>query len=94
MSTFIRVLGDCDKQSTLLDVLKGRQQTRLFDVDPKSFRQIPGAPFAYWVSEAIRQTFQRLAAFEGGVRTVKQGLATADDFSFCANMVGNQAALL
>ena len=51
-------------------------------VDPASFRQVPGSPFAYWVSERIRRLFTELAPFEGEGRTVQAGLATADDFRF------------
>ena len=53
-----------------------------FTVDPSSFRQVPGAPFAYWVSDSLRRKFRELPPFESEGRTVKQGLATADDFRF------------
>ena len=81
MTIFLRLLNDKDKQSTLLHVVKAGGD-RQFVVDPSSFSQIPGSPFAYWVSESVRQTFQRVPAFDDGERTVKQGLATADDFRF------------
>ena len=55
---------------------------RVFEVAPEAFDAVPGKPFAYWVSEAVRETFRWLPAFEGEGRTVKQGLATADDFRF------------
>lgn len=54
----------------------------IFTVEPSSFEQVPGSPFAYWVSERVRRLFTKLPAFEGDGRTVKQGLATADDFRF------------
>ena len=53
-----------------------------FTVDPSSFRQVQGAPFAYWVSDSLRRKFRELPPFESEGRTVKQGLATADDFRF------------
>ena len=43
---------------------------------------IPLAPFAYWVSEPIRKLFTSFSPLEGQEITVKQGLATADDFRF------------
>lgn len=43
---------------------------------------MPGAPFAYWISEEIRAVFVRLGRLEASGRTVKQGLATRDDFRF------------
>ncbi|VVO58042.1 hypothetical protein PS900_00649 [Pseudomonas fluorescens] len=81
MTTFLRLLADKDKQKALVNSIRAHCES-VFEVDPASFCQIPGAPFAYWVSEAVRQTFKRFPAFDGGERTVKQGLATADDFRF------------
>ena len=54
----------------------------MFDVAPESFRIIPGAPFAYWVSASLRNLFRNFPSFEGDGRTMRQGLATADDFRF------------
>jgi len=86
MTTFLRLLTDKDKASNLLDsctaLRAGETDTRVFVVEPESFRAVPGAPFAYWVSEAVRQVFKRLPAFECDDRTARQGLATAEDFRF------------
>ena len=81
MTTFLRLIADKDKQSALAEAVRlgGRN---VFEVDPASFTQVPGAPFAYWVSEPVRQTFERHQAFYNEERAVKQGLATADDFRF------------
>jgi len=54
----------------------------VFFRDPDSFAAIPTSPFAYWVSETIRQIFEEFPPLEGNAGTVKQGLATADDFRF------------
>jgi hypothetical protein len=61
---------------------EGHASKDLYAVEPASFQQIPNAPFAYWVSERIRRLFSELPRFEGDGRTVRQGLATADDFRF------------
>lgn len=83
---FIRLMADEDKGAALAEVLArlraGESDPRMFQVAPESFEQVPGAPFAYWVSEGVRDTFRRLPAFETEERTAKQGLATADDFRF------------
>ena len=83
---FIRLLTEKDKavglSATCSSLRQGNSDQRCFEVNPDSFREVPGAPFAYWVSEAVRGTFQRLPAFESDGRTVRQGLATADDFRF------------
>ena len=63
-------------------VCEGENPSDVYSVNPTSFRQVPNAPFAYWVSERIRRTFNELPPFEGDGRTARQGLATANDFRF------------
>lgn len=86
MTIFLRLLADADKAAALraacTRLKRGEADPRAFAVDPEAFDAVPGKPFAYWVSDAVRQTFRRLPAFESEGRTVKQGLATADDFRF------------
>ena len=81
MTTFLRLLDDKDKQKALTEAIRVGGGN-VFEVDPTSFGQVPGAPFAYWVSEAVRGAFSENPAFEGEERTAKQGMATADDFRF------------
>ncbi|NCC40880.1 MAG: hypothetical protein EOM21_15815 [Gammaproteobacteria bacterium] len=86
MTIFLRLLGEEDKAGALLD-LCGRQRAegsdpRLFEVAPEAFDAVPGKPFAYWVSEAVRETFRRFPTFENGPRTCRMGMATANDFRF------------
>lgn len=86
MTTFLRLLRDKDKEEALKAVISAQRSAinngRCFEVDPDSFCQIPGAPFAYWVSDAVRKTFRRMPPFEGEGRTVRVGLQTSDDFRF------------
>lgn len=86
MSKFFRLLTETDKAQALLAVCNqlrsGQSDVRSFEVDPASFDAVPGKPFAYWVSEAVRHVFRQFPSFEGVERTCKQGLATADDFRF------------
>ena len=83
---FIRLLHHEDKGTALAERIsalgEGRADGDVYAVDPESFRQVPNTPFCYWVSERIRRLFQELPPFESEGRTVKQGLATADDFRF------------
>ena len=55
---------------------------RAFQVAPASFRSVPGAPFAYWVSNTIREAFRELPAFQRNGRCARVGLQTSDDFRF------------
>ncbi|MFB6287139.1 MAG: hypothetical protein ABEK03_11265, partial [Candidatus Bipolaricaulia bacterium] len=86
-SVFLRLLGEDDQPEALRASIEAVRQGRTDDdtvhaVDPSSFEQVPGSPFAYWVSERIRRLFTELPPFESEGRTAKQGLATADDFRF------------
>jgi len=83
---FIRLLNQNDKGEALAQRIaalrEGLADEDVYAVNPKSFRQVPNTPFCYWVSERIRWLFKELSPFESDGRTVKQGLATADDFRF------------
>ena len=84
--TFIRLLADEDKGAALAESIGalrgGEEASRIFSTDPEKFSMVPGSPFAYWVSDRIRRLFVELPPFEGNGRTIKQGLATANDFRF------------
>lgn len=81
MTTFLRLLGDKNKQGALANAVQPGG-SNYFEVDPISFRQIPGAPFAYWATEYIRNIFKKFPPYESESRLVRQGLSTADDFRF------------
>ncbi len=77
MTTFVRLLADKDKDSNLLASCAalraglGVGDIRVFEVAPNSFRAIPGAPFAYWVSEAVRSIFGFVQS-EVGILNLRQ----------------------
>jgi len=85
-ATFLRLLKEDDKGSALAEEVRAARQgsptERRFGVEPEAFRKVPTTPFAYWVSERIRDLFVTLPPFEGDGRTVKVGLQTSDDFRF------------
>ena len=89
MSHFLRLLSEEDKSAALLTVCQALRQGgvdyRNFEIAPESFDAVPGKPFAYWVSDDIREIFKRLPRFEGDGRTVRVGLQTSDDFRFLRN---------
>jgi hypothetical protein len=86
MSQYLRLLGEQDKGAALASVCmklkSGEHDARVFTVKSESFDSVPGKPFAYWVSEGVRQTFQRFPPFESEDRTIRVGLQTGDDFRF------------
>ena len=86
MSQFLRLL-DIDNKAVALQTVcarlrLGERDSRAFHVSPDAFNAVPGKPFAYWVSDAVRETFRRLPPFESEGRTVRVGLQTSDDFRF------------
>lgn len=86
MTIFARLLSANDKESALRRATNsyraGAAHDIIFEAPPASFHQIPGAPFAYWLSEKLRGLFKSLPSFSSEGRVTKQGLATADDFRF------------
>jgi hypothetical protein len=78
----LRLLGEDNKGSELYKILHSAIDPRRFVVAPEDFRLVPNTPFCYWVNNSIRNLFTTLPAFENEGRTVKQGLASSDDFRF------------
>ena len=84
-TVFLRLLAH-DKPAALAKAvvgLRGGEPNRdVHIVDPESFRQVPGSPFAYWVSEKVRRLFTDLEMFERNGRESRCGMGTLDDFRF------------
>jgi hypothetical protein len=55
---------------------------RIFERNSDLFGTIPGSPFAYWVTDRLRDSFRKLSKFESESRTAKCGMGTLDDFRF------------
>lgn len=86
MSLFLRLLNESDKATALGEVsAKLRKQeidARVYQIQSDAFDAVPGKPFAYWVSDAVRETFRRMPPVEGMGKSVRVGLQTGDDFRF------------
>lgn len=86
MTTFLRLLSEQDKAASLLstcqELREGCSDIRVYQVPPKAFRYVPGAPFAYWVSDAIRRIFLKSDIYFGNGRSAVNGLTTGDDLRF------------
>ena len=57
------------------------RNNRLKRVAQDEFKKIPGSPVAYWVSERVREVFERFESL-GKQVDVRQGLATSDNQRF------------
>jgi hypothetical protein len=85
VSLFLRLLEDDDKALALRTALRavaaGEPDPRVFEADPDAFALVPGAPFAYWVTDQIRETFLTFPSVETHT-VVTSGTGTLDDFRF------------
>ena len=85
-ATFLRLLKEVDRPTGLSAAVRshraGVEDERVFAVDLKDLKAIPGAPVAYWIGDAVRTVFRDLPALEGHGANARQGLASGDDFRF------------
>src|SRR5690242_6140438 len=82
---FLRVLEADDKAAILLNAIHERAASlgrQRFEVDAESFAAIPRTPFAYWVSDRLRELFRELPHFEAEGRCALGGLKTLNDERF------------
>lgn len=86
MTVFLHLLADEEKSSSLRDACDDLRRNahgpKIYTIAPDSFRSVPGAPFAYWVSEDVRSMFAQFDVFEAKDRFVKHGLTTGNDDRF------------
>lgn len=55
--------------------------TDIYACEPENFSTVPGSPFSYWTTDAIRATFTRIPSFKQGYLATR-GAYTTDDFRF------------
>jgi hypothetical protein len=90
MTVFVRVLDSAvDEKADVLRQaiarLRGTSEGSapgrrvVFECAATAFAAVPRSPFAYWVTDATRETFVRLPAFEQPHRRAMVGVATGDD---------------
>lgn len=86
MTTFIRVLEAEDKAAALVSAVEegrtGSRAANVFKVPPESFAQMPGSPFAYWVSENVRSLWGKMPNLISLGLPVQHGMATKNDIRF------------
>jgi hypothetical protein len=86
-SLFLRLLPYEDKTVALAEAVVAVREGRTLNpvvhtVNPASFRQVPGSPFAYWVSERVRRLFTEFSPVQSNQRKVCFGLSTKSDLRF------------
>ncbi len=82
-TVFIRTLevGVEEKLEALRAGVKAGSPLR-YEVDARAFEEIPRTPFAYWVSERIRNTFSGNPSFSEICPAAVNGTGTLNDFRF------------
>ena len=78
----LRLLDEDDKGQALYEVLHNAHDHRLFIVLPEDFREVPNAPFCYWVSTNVRNKFEELSPFEAPDRHIRVGDHPGDGFRY------------
>jgi len=83
-TVFLHLLGSEDKATALANAVTTLRQGRpkeplTYVVNPRDFLKIPGAPFAYWVSQDIRRLFTEFPPFQANGRQARRGPSTGDD---------------
>src|SRR5690606_28842320 len=53
-----RLIGEDDRATSLLEAINESDDPRQFVANPGTFADVPGAPFAYWVSDRVRRLFK------------------------------------
>lgn len=86
MTEILRVI-ESDDRAQALQELCHRVRTcstdeRLYTVDPLQFEKIPTAPFAYWVTNSVINSFAEFAPFSAGGFEAWVGLQTNYDFQW------------
>ena len=83
MTTFLRLIDAKDKEAALkeavFNIRSSRASDSIYDFDEDKLKEIPGSPFAYWVSDQVRKLF-RSRVSENFL--FKPGIASGDDFRF------------
>lgn len=86
MTIFLRLLAEGDKAAALAEscarVRQGDEELRALRLEPEAFDAVPGKPFAYWISNSVRELFTTVPRFESSNRLVRQGGVTGNDERF------------
>jgi hypothetical protein len=86
MATFINLIGEADKKSRLLEVISalsiGSVGGNVFSATSDDLNSVPGSPYAYWVSPAVRNSFVEFPVLQQEERWASFGASTKDDFRF------------
>jgi hypothetical protein len=82
----VRLVYEEDKAAVLsnsvLSLQEGSSRPIVFRTSASRLSLLPGAPFAYWISNRVLHAFAGIPALEDGGREAVIGASTKDDFRF------------
>src|SRR5271156_1073311 len=80
-TVFLRALDAVDKKEVLLNAVRSENADNaiVYMVDPRLFSKVPKSPFAYWISDEVRELFVTLPPVESEGRVAGQGGVNGDD---------------
>ena len=74
--------GDMEFQSKkVLEALENKNCGYFYETNEKNFEKIPGSPIAYWVSDKVREIFEKNIFF-GEYGNTKKGVLTGNDLKY------------
>ena len=77
----VDINGSEAKRLKLLEAIRNPDCGWFYRCDADTFKQIPGAPIAYWASDALVESFTKGKRLDA-IATPRQGLATSDNGRF------------
>lgn len=77
----VDIIGSEPKRGAALEAIQNPACGWFYRADAATFKDIPGAPIAYWASEAMRRAFREGDSL-GLVAQARQGLASGDNERF------------
>ena len=81
-TVFVRLIEAEDKGRELRLAIQGERTDGIFSADASSFLLVPGSPFCYWVSDEVRQLFDKLPPLSSDGREAFLGASSKDDFRY------------
>ncbi len=84
VGSFVRLSdfrGAQNQAPKTLEAIQNKDCSWFYNAKPDNFKRIPGSPIAYWVSDKVREVFDKGTPL-GEIGNARQGLITSDNNKF------------